>query len=67
MLIARTTGAFENPVPLHLSDTAEWWQTWEVNVRGSYLPAREALRQRFGERPPSEAPAAPELTIIFTS
>jgi NAD(P)-dependent dehydrogenase (short-subunit alcohol dehydrogenase family) len=47
---------------MHEADAADWWKSWEVNVRGTFLPARTALQAALAR------PARPvRLTVINTS
>jgi NAD(P)-dependent dehydrogenase (short-subunit alcohol dehydrogenase family) len=47
---------------IHEAVPAEYWWTWEVNVRGTFLPTRAALRSALAR---SECPV--NLTVINTS
>ena len=42
-VLVNNAGYLENFTPLLGSDPAEWWRTWEVNVRGVYYATRVFL------------------------
>lgn len=39
-IVVANAGYLEAFAPIHESDPAEWWTSWEVNVKGVYLTAR---------------------------
>ncbi|KZT65951.1 NAD(P)-binding protein [Daedalea quercina L-15889] len=48
---------------VHLTDPAEWWETWEVNVKGTYLPTYHLLKSIFSSNVVAPAP----VTILCTA
>jgi NAD(P)-dependent dehydrogenase (short-subunit alcohol dehydrogenase family) len=61
-VLINNAGYLERPARIHEADPAEWWKTWDVNVRGTFLPSRAALQAALA-RP--ERPV--KLTVINTS
>ena len=39
-VLVTNAGVMEQYKPIAESDPGEWWGTWEVNVRGSFIAAR---------------------------
>ena len=35
------------PPAMHLMAAEEWWKTWEVNIKGTYLPTHHLLKSVF--------------------
>lgn len=46
-VLVNNAGYLENWAPVAESDPAEWWRTWEVNVRGIHLMTRAFLPLLF--------------------
>ena len=44
-ILINNAGTAESYRPLVEADTTEWWSTWEVNVKGTYLPTTYFLRK----------------------
>ncbi|KAI4288646.1 MAG: hypothetical protein L6R35_002099, partial [Caloplaca aegaea] len=42
-VLMNNAGCLENWVPIGDSDPDEWWNTWEINMRGPYLMTRSFL------------------------
>lgn len=42
-VLINNAGYLESFVPLAESDSAEWWKTWEINMKGVYLVTRALL------------------------
>jgi NAD(P)-dependent dehydrogenase (short-subunit alcohol dehydrogenase family) len=36
-ILVNNAGYLEHNIPLAQTDTTEWWHTWEVNIKGTYL------------------------------
>ena len=43
-ILVTNAGVLEQWRPLAESDPEEWWGSYEINIRGSYLAARAAIR-----------------------
>lgn len=44
-ILVNNAGTAETFRPLVDADTTEWWNTWEVNIKGTYLPTTYFLRK----------------------
>lgn len=42
-ILINNAGYLEKPLPIGESDPDDWWRTWEVNVRGTYLVTRSFI------------------------
>ncbi|KZT70840.1 putative oxidoreductase [Daedalea quercina L-15889] len=62
-VLVNNAGYMEKTVPVHLADPAEWWQTWEANMKGTYLPTHYLLKGVFS----TNAVAPHPITILCTS
>jgi NAD(P)-dependent dehydrogenase (short-subunit alcohol dehydrogenase family) len=62
IVLINNAGTGERLARIHESDADDWWRTYEVNMRGTFLPTRAALQLALKkpERPVN-------LTIINTS
>jgi NAD(P)-dependent dehydrogenase (short-subunit alcohol dehydrogenase family) len=62
IVLINNAGTGERITRIHESDANNWWRTYEVNMRGTFLPTRAALQLALKkpERPVN-------LTIINTS
>jgi NAD(P)-dependent dehydrogenase (short-subunit alcohol dehydrogenase family) len=61
-VVINNAGILEPTLRVHEADPAEWWNTWDVNVKGTFLVTRAALRAALAR------PARPvELTVLNTS
>ncbi|KAL8284148.1 hypothetical protein RQP46_004897 [Phenoliferia psychrophenolica] len=47
-VLLNNAGALENITIAGQSKVDEWWSTYEVNIKGTYLPTRELLKQLEG-------------------
>lgn len=56
-------GFLEKAVPVHESDPNEWWTTWEVTNKGTYLTTHFLLKRIFS----ANAIAPSPVTIICTT
>jgi NAD(P)-dependent dehydrogenase (short-subunit alcohol dehydrogenase family) len=62
IVLINNAGILERVIRIHETDPNEWWRTYEVNVRGTFLPTRAALQLALAK------PQRPvNLTIINTS
>jgi NAD(P)-dependent dehydrogenase (short-subunit alcohol dehydrogenase family) len=62
LVLINNAGILEQTVRIHETEPNEWWRTYEVNVRGTFLPTRAVLQHVLGK---PERPV--DLTIINTS
>jgi NAD(P)-dependent dehydrogenase (short-subunit alcohol dehydrogenase family) len=62
LVLINNAGILEHTARIHDTDPNEWWRTYDVNIRGTFLPTRAVL-QRVLEKP--ERPV--DLTIINTT
>jgi NAD(P)-dependent dehydrogenase (short-subunit alcohol dehydrogenase family) len=61
-VLINNAAALEMPARIHEADPAVYWRTWEVNVKGTFLPTRAALRTALAR------PQRPvNLTVLNTS
>jgi NAD(P)-dependent dehydrogenase (short-subunit alcohol dehydrogenase family) len=44
-ILVNNAGSLEQVAPLAESDPTLWWQTWEGNIKGTYLPTHQFLRR----------------------
>jgi NAD(P)-dependent dehydrogenase (short-subunit alcohol dehydrogenase family) len=44
-ILVNNAGTAESYRPLVEADTTEWWYTWEVNIKGTYLPTTYFLKK----------------------
>ena len=42
-IIINNAGYLSDPLPITETDPADWWKSWEVNVKGTYLITRTFL------------------------
>jgi NADP-dependent 3-hydroxy acid dehydrogenase YdfG len=61
-VLVNNAGYCEPWVRMHEVQATEWWKTWGINVRGTFLPMHAALQAALA-RP--ERPV--KLTVINTS
>ena len=47
-VLVNNAGYLEHNIPLAETDTKEWWQTWEVNIKGTYLFTTHFLKKYGG-------------------
>ena len=47
-VLVNNAGYLEHNVSLAETDTSEWWYTWEVNVKGTYLTTKYFLKNYQG-------------------
>jgi NAD(P)-dependent dehydrogenase (short-subunit alcohol dehydrogenase family) len=47
-VLVNNAGYLEHSNPLAETDTKEWWQTWEVNIKGTYLFTTHFLKNYGG-------------------
>ena len=47
---------------MHLMAPEEWWNTWEVNIKGTYLPTYHLLKLIFSSNDIAPKP----ITILCT-
>ena len=50
------------PPAMHLMAPKEWWKTWEVNIKGTYLPTYHLLKSIFSSNDIAPKP----ITILCT-
>ena len=50
------------PPAMHLMAPEEWWNTWEVNIKGTYLPTYHLLKSIFSLNDVAPKP----ITILCT-
>jgi len=62
-VLVNNAGYLEKAVPVHAIDPTEWWKTWEVNIKGTFLPTHYLLKSVFATNSAAPNP----ITIIFTS
>jgi NAD(P)-dependent dehydrogenase (short-subunit alcohol dehydrogenase family) len=60
-VLVNNAGHMERCLNIHFSDPTEWWKTWEVNVKGTYLTTHNALKAKL------VSPRKEPLTIINVS
>ena len=42
-IIINNAGYLSDPLPISETDPADWWKSWEVNIKGTYLITRTFL------------------------
>lgn len=47
-ILVNNAGYLEHSISLAETDTSEWWNTWEVNVKGTYLITKHFLKNYRG-------------------
>jgi NAD(P)-dependent dehydrogenase (short-subunit alcohol dehydrogenase family) len=47
-VLVNNAGYLEHNIPLAEADTTEWWHTWEVNIKGTYLLTTHFLKNYRG-------------------
>ncbi|KAH9915673.1 NAD-P-binding protein [Fomitopsis serialis] len=62
-VLVNNAGYLEKTVPVHAADPSEWWKTWEVNIKGTFLPTHYLLKSVFTTNTTAPTP----ITIICTS
>jgi NAD(P)-dependent dehydrogenase (short-subunit alcohol dehydrogenase family) len=47
-VLVNNAGYLERNISLAETDASEWWHTWEVNIKGTYLPTAHFLKNYRG-------------------